>query len=191
MITFKPLVGADINDSCKEAVAMAINGNCDVSFSFNGVEIVATPESVPSELSKQFYKTMQDSADAYRNSDAGKAEAAKKKSEVEELQKECDAMVLHLPAILQDGHSALMPWLARFSEVSDRIGVNMDSGKIADELEDAGYKNNMHVGQKPEWFSTKPRMAEYIAGQAVNCLRNGMPPHQITLSFVKQYEALP
>ena len=63
--------------------------------------------------------------------------------------------------------------------------------RLAAQLEAAGYAENEHVGEKPEWFNTRPRMAHYIVGQALNCLRIGMGPHPITGSFVDKYFALP
>lgn len=48
------MAGSHISEACKEAVAMAINENCNVTFNFNVIELTATPSSSPAALA-QFY----------------------------------------------------------------------------------------------------------------------------------------
>ncbi len=56
--------------------------------------------------------------------------------------------------------------------------------KALRELEAIGYKNNAHVG-RTEW--TRQTIGEYIVGQAINCLRHGLPPHQVTRKFAEDF----
>lgn len=186
MLTYDPLAGTHIARACREAVAMAITQNQPVEFDFNGVSILAEPSSDPVDLEDQFNAKMEARVQAYRESTDGIAEAQKRVSEVERKQQSINSALSALKDIVND-HDKLMLWLKSFAENADDIGVRFDKAKLADEFISAGFCENEHVGQKPDWFSTRPRMAHYIVGQAINCLRHGMGPHPVTASFVEKY----
>jgi len=48
------MAGNFISEACKEAVAMAMNENCNVTFDFNGIELTATPSSNPAALAQSY-----------------------------------------------------------------------------------------------------------------------------------------
>lgn len=188
-VTYYPHAGTHIATACKEAVAMAMNGQ-DVQFSFNGVELLATPDSVPAKLEAEFSAKLEADAKAYRESPKGIADAKKRTAEILRKQRSVNTSLAVLKDIVAD-HDKLMLWLKSFTEDADDIGVQFTKSRLADELEAAGYAENEHVGQKPEWFCTRKRMAHYIVGQAITCLRRGMGPHPVTGGFVDEYFKLP
>jgi hypothetical protein len=99
--------------------------------------------------------------------------------------------VATLPEILKNGNMGnLMDWLESFTLPADDIAVKINHGYIAGLMEGAGYVENDGVGNSPEWFSNQERMGRYIVGQAIACLKSGMPPHGITLSFVAKWRGL-
>ena len=189
-VTYDPHAGTRIATACKEAVAMAMNGRQNVQFSFNGVELLATPDSVPAKLEAEFTAKMEADAKAYRESPKGIEDAKKRTAEILRKQRSVNTSLAVLKDIVAD-HDKLMLWLKSFTEDADDIGVQFTKSRLADELEAAGYDENEHVGQKPEWFCTRERMAHYIVGQAITCLRRGMGPHPVTLGFVDKYFKLP
>lgn len=185
-VTYDPHAGSHIANACQEAVAMAIRGKQKVKFSFNGVELIATPDSDPAKLEVEFIEKLEADSKTHRESPKGIAEAEGRTAEILRKQRSVNTSLAVLKDIVGD-HDKLMLWLKSFTEDADDIGVQFTKARLADELEAAGYAENEHVGQKPEWFCTRKRMTHYIVGQAINCLRIGMPPHPVTASFVEKY----
>lgn len=185
-VTYDPHAGTHIASACKEAVAIAMQERQNVQFSFNGIELLATPDSVPAKLEAEFTAKLEAAAKAYRESPKGIAEAQKRTAEIARKQRSVNTALAVLKHIVAD-HDKLMLWLKSFTEDADDIGVQFTKSLLAEELEAAGYTENEHVGQKPEWFCTRERMAHYIVGQAINCLRRGMGPHPVTRGFVEKY----
>lgn len=205
-ITYDPRAGTHITDACKEAVALAINGRQNVQFSFNGVELLATPDSVIAKLEAEFSAKLEADAKAYRESPKGIAAANARTREITKRQDSVTALFKSLPGILSlnpDDMSggitrddALMGWLNTLTIDGDDIGVDWNKasglkggGKewMAVLFMANGFQENEHVGEKPEWFNTRKRMARYIIGQVIACLRKGMPPHPVTARFIEDY----
>jgi hypothetical protein len=189
-LKYSPCAGSHIEQACKEAVAMAMNCVATVKFSFNGILMEATPNCVPIDLANEWSTKQEQAAKAYRESPEGIASAEKRKQDVMQKQASVNLAIQKLPSVIHN-HGALMEWLKFFSYVADDIGVTYSKGELADQLEAGGYVENEHVGKKPEWFNTRPRLARYIVGQAITCLRGGMGPHPITADFVDKYFNLP
>lgn len=191
-IQFEPLAGTHIGHACKEAVALAINKQAHVSFSFNGVSLTATPESTPHGLLKEWETERDRQRKEYEASPECAAEKARREDQICKAQEVVDSFMDGIEHVLCTcSTDSIMEYLKPFVAAADDIGVKFDKAKLADILESAGYANNMHVGKPPEAFNERIIMAEYILGQAVNCLRSGMPPHQVTNSFIERYFAIP
>lgn len=169
---------------------MAMNQKAKVKFSFNGIELEATPESSPPVLESEWSAKQEQATKDYRESPQGIAAAKLRTAEILRKQRSLNTSLDVLADIIAD-QDKLMLWLKSFAQDADDIGVTFSKERLAAQLEAAGYAENEHVGENPEWFSTRPRMARYIVGQALNCLRIGMGPHPITGSFVDKYLALP
>jgi len=189
-LEYSPSAGTHIGLACKEAVAMAINENAKVKFSFNGVELLARPQHSPADLQAEWDAISNQRAEDYRNSPQGKAAAKRRTEEILRKQRSLNTSLDVLADIIGD-HDKLMIWLKGVAEDADDIAVTLPKERMIEQLEAAGFVENEHVGEKPEWFNSRPRMAHYIVGQALNCLRRGMGPHPVTGSFVERYFALP
>jgi hypothetical protein len=189
-LEYSPSAGTHIGYACKEAVAMAMNQQAKVKFSFNGIELEATPESSPPALESAWSAKQEQASKEYRESPKGIAAAKKRTEEIIRKQRSLNTSLEVLSDIIAD-HDKLMIWLKGVAEDADDIGVQFSKDRLAAQLEAAGFVENEHVGEKPEWFNSRPRMAHYIVGQALNCLRRGMGPHPVTGSFVDRYFALP
>ena len=189
-LQYSPSAGTHIRYACQEAIALAGNRNRPVHFSFNGTRMKVHKRLPLQHVLRQWDERTEASRRRYRNSPKGKAAAEKRNTEILRKQRSLNTSLDVLADIIAD-QDKLMLWLKSFAQDADDIGVTFSKERLAAQLEAAGYAENEHVGEKPEWFNTRPRMAHYIVGQALNCLRIGMGPHPITGSFVDKYFALP
>lgn len=191
-LTYEPLAGHHIAISCKEAVALAINSKRNVAFTFNDIPLLVTPDSVPKVIEECWNFESERRRKEYEASPEAGVARDKRSREVVEMQATCDNLLESLPEILRNCPQAEhVTWLKKFAIIADDVDVKFSRPPLIAELEWAGYEASLYVGQKPEWFNTRPRMAGYIFGQALSCLRGGMPPHPITVSFCDKYFALP
>lgn len=208
MKLYEPQAGSSIDLSCKEAVALAMNNGRNVTFTFNGIALVATPHGSPKEVEATYWSESERQAEAYRSSPKGIAEAKRREEEIAKNQATVTAAFKSLPGILAlkekdilAGKSKLdlvMGWLYSFAHHSDDIALDWDKaagvkgGKewLRVLLMSAGYRENEFVGNPPEFFTTKEHMGRYIVGQVINCLSGGMGPHPITITFIEKYNKL-
>ena len=188
---YDPGAGTHINRACAEACEIAKETGEDVSFDFNEIILTATPETDAVSLAKEYARLSEERRQAYLESPQGKVAAEKRAAEIVEKIGKVDALVSALPEILQNGDMGnLIGWLESFTLPADDIAVKIDHARLAGMLEGAGYVENDGCGNPPEWFSTRERMGRYIVGQAIACLRRGLPPHGVTLGFIKKWRGL-
>lgn len=191
-MTYEPSAGTRIEHACTEAVELAKRNGQTVRFKFNDVELEATPDRQPAAIVDDWRRESDRLAEEYRNSPEGRAEAARRESQITTLKAQADELLSRLDSVLaSNSQDQIMDWLKSFAPISDDVSVKFDTSALAVKFEAAGFKENEGVGQEPEWFNTRPRMAGYIVGQVINCLKRGMPPHPVTVSFVEKYQAMP
>ena len=186
---YETMAGQHIQNACIEATLLSIKNQCDVEFEFNGVHLTATKDNPSHWLKSEFDRILKENREKYLQSDEYKEWQKKQKEKLEQRQNIMDTSIMPtFSDIIESGHSDyIMSWLKQFTINADYIDVTYDKKYIADFLELNGFKENEHVGQDKEFFNTKENMARYIIGQVINCLRNGMPPHKVTLKFIDDY----
>lgn len=197
--SYDPSPGTTIEHACKKAVEIAQQSGQSVTFDFKGIAVTAEADSDPQALQDEWTKTMQAQAEAWRNSPEGQQAADESKRLESNPQSKAIRLLAELPALLfdrgnlwkEESLNAIMVWLKEFSLAADHVGVKVDYPALIATLEKAGFRENEYVGQPPGWFCDKLRMSRYIMGQALNCMRMGMPPHPVTCSFVEKYFNLP
>jgi hypothetical protein len=189
---YVPSAGSHIDRACEEACRYAATDNDIVAFTFNGITLVANPKTDWRELSKQYSEKSDQRREDYRKSPEGIAAATQRADDVAKKQKIVSDLIYALPKVLAGGRlDDAITWLKQFTNPADDIEVKFNASEVARSFIAYGWKENDCVGEKPEWFNSKYRMGRYIVGQAINCLKMGMAPHGITLSFIEKYEALP
>lgn len=176
-----------ISDACCEAVSFAKEAGESQTFTFNDVTVTAHPDSDPAALVKAFHVQQEADAKAWRESPEGKQQAENRRLELARKQATHDALLVELPNALTDRRDALMRWLSSYAEVSDDIGITQNFPAVIAALEGAGYAANEATHLPKEEYEKPAILAAYIAGQVLACLKNGMPPHGVTITFVERY----
>jgi hypothetical protein len=188
-MVYEGMAGEHVCMSAKNAIALAKKHNRTVRMRFNGVAVTVNKRLNSNHVVRTWQHITNASWLRYQNS-TGRDVKAKRDREILRKQSSVDAELLVLTHIIDD-KDKLMLWLKCFVEDANNVGVHFDKSKLSDELKGAGYAENQHVGNAPEWFCTRNRMSQYIVGQVVTCLSRGMPPHPITALFVDRYFEIP
>ena len=208
--------GESIDRACVNAIDMAIKNDANIIFNFNGTEVIANKNSDARDLINGWEDAMERSARQYEESTEGIAEAIRREEEVKTKQARIRELMGEIGPLLdsmseeeifkaflaklnetlventeEDSPDSLMDWLYSFAEIADDIRLEFNKYELAKKLEDAGFVHNQYVGNSPEWFNTRQRMARYIVGQVIDCLLGGMPPHPVTMTFIEKYRELP
>ena len=189
-IQYYPGAGTHIRYACQTAIALAKEKNRPICFTFNGMRVKVHKRLSLQHVLRQWDEQMEASRHRYKDSLKGKAAAKKRAAEIVNKQHSLNVSLDALANII-NCQDKLMLWLKRFVQDADDSSVNYSKERLAAQLQAAGYIENNHVGKKPEWFSTRTRMAHYIVGQVLNYLHEGWSPHPVTSTFVDRYFALP
>jgi hypothetical protein len=184
MIKFEPSAGSHIQHACEEAVSLANVGDDSVSFRFNDVDMIVAPGETAESAVTRWTAQFETNAEAYRNSPEGKAAKVEAERRRRQCQRDTDVLIARLPNVTND-LPALVRWCVALSQTADHIGITWDKSAVADTIEAAGWTRNAHVGKPDEAFKDKVVMGEYLVGQALDCLRIGMPPHPVIEKFAK------
>ena len=214
MLTYTPEAGTQISFACEEAINIADRHHDEVSFDFNGVNVIAKPGGLPGALVQEWSDIQQRQAEEYRKTPEYKEkklqrdkEVATKSARIKELLEDFAPLVerafldkaieyrMHdlLPSNPHKYLEKIIDWIDEFTPLADDIGVqgDYDTTLLAQQLEAAGFFEGEGVGQDPEWFSTREKMGRYIIGQVLSFLKKGMSPHPMTNSFIEKYRELP
>lgn len=188
-ITFDPMAGTRIEDACEEAVRLARKNDCVVEFDFNDVHMQAFTTDSASDVSARWHAETDRRRAEYESSPEYAKKQESRRIAVLVSQNEIDRIIATIDRI--SGEAEWMSWIKYFAELSDDVGVEIDLAEVSAALRRHGWVDGAHVGKPPGDFkNNKTMLAEYIMGQAINCLNRGMPPHPITRKFVDDYMAM-
>lgn len=191
MKTLEIPVGKNIDYACDLACKIAHRDQIDVGFNFNGVNVIATPKNSPEEVKKFWRAEMDREAEEYRNSPEGRRETTRRQKQLKNDQATVDNLVNTLSGYIQNGLDDVVLWCKRFAEVADNVHLKYDARNLAAVLEHAGYKQNDMLELPQEEYTKRDVFGRYIVGQAIDCMKMGMPPHQVCIRFAEKYEKLP
>lgn len=190
-IDYDPRNGSHIDFECDEIRRIAKERRCLVRMVFNGVRLLAAPKRSARSLRWEWHKLFSEQASKWRQSPQYAAHKCEQEQRRRETQSALDQQMSVLP-LATGTLDALMNWLYLFTPLantSDDVTYNIAA--TVDAMEAAGYRENAHVGLAPNDFTTRCVLGGYIAGQAINCLRAGLPPHPVLCGFIEQYFELP
>lgn len=183
---YEPDVGMHITHAVDQALALATRLRSPVTFSFNDIPVTVQLGDMRETILKNWEQAFQQRIVAYRQSEAGRQAA--RDAEIRRLRAQAatDELMAQLPDCLNSLESAVR-WCAKLSNAADHVGVYWEPGVAADALEMAGYKLNAHVGESRETLeASRQLLGEYLIGQAISCLRGGMPPHPVIATFAER-----
>lgn len=170
----------------ERVVARANERGTPVRLEFNGIVLVVAPGRTAEDVVEEWERERSASVTAYRESPAGKRADAEAAAGLAQVQSEHDRLTAIPIATLSE--SDLIGWLEQYADAVDYIGVwGRDYGAVADALEAAAYKQNDAMGLPISEYNNPRVMARYIVGQAIDCLRKGLPPHPVIHNFASKY----
>jgi len=188
MLTYEGFPGEHISTACEEAKEIAKKNRKPIRFDFNGVKIVATGKKSISSMLWEFDLVLGQHSQTYRRSRKYQEYKKKRDREVRQSQFMVDSLTNGLPGLIEEGLVGVVYFCAALSKYADNVDVKTDFNRIVSVLEGAGYINNEHTGRPESDFSNAETMGRYIVGQAINCMKKGLPPHPITTEFEKTYK---
>lgn len=186
--------GTHISEACVKAVDMANQLHDAVEFEFNGIPISVGEMETADVVEIRWIVESDKRQEAYRQSPEYKAQKDRRKIEVAYKQKivrrlEEDSMTIPIQNELE-----WLEWAVNLAKFADDVVVYFHPHSLALTLQQRGWVRNAHVTDsedvKEQMKKDKTMMAQYIMGQVVSCLDNGMLPHQVVIRFVEEYRAI-
>lgn len=192
MQTYDPTPGTHIDDAIITALAIARQRGDDVTFTFNGVDmVVAADVAMGTAAFVDYHKVwadkMEANAAAYRASPEG-IRAQQEANERLARCKEGNALLsASLPSALLGPVVGLLDWLCDLERYG-HVDAPVDYPGLAQDFIAAGYLPNVNVDTA--FHKDDPdNFARYIIGQCVASMTHGMPPHGIIHKFVDDWKA--
>lgn len=190
MIRVGTEAGQHINNAISTAIALSIKNIDTVLFCFNGIEVTVTPDDVVDDVFARWEAGRAAASDAWRKSPVGIASAKRSAEHLAQCQSDHDRLMEMLPTVVHD-EAALMQWCQDFSMAADHIGVvGQNFPRAVVLMHDAGWRRGAHVGKPKSDFENPKILAEWVIGQAMECMNRRLPPHGITEEFVTQYKKM-
>ena len=199
-LNYNPCTGTHIECACNEALTLAQSRNRPVRFAFNGVTLKVNKHLSRRHILRQWDEMMAARKRRHRESKAGREAARKRAAEIAQKQDTITAAIRSLPGLVEGNNlDHLIGWLKSFAYHADDVAIDFNAAAglrggglewICLLFESKGYRENDGVGQSPSWFNTRGRLGRYIIGQAIGCMRHGMPPYPCTEQFCNQYFAI-
>jgi len=183
--------GEHISKSAAKCLEWSQQTGDTVRLVFNDVELVVDYHShTVDDVLEMYDQASAKRHEEWKASPAGIAYALEEEHRRLEHQTNHDQLMSQLMHVAGD-EPRLMSWLSAYSNAADHVGVeNKDFLRVCSILEIHGYVGNDCVGFDESEFANPRVMARYIAGQAISCMRGGMPPHPMTAHFVEKYKIL-
>lgn len=163
-------------------------------FRFNAVTVPFNPwaTNASTQLATDAMVAQEESAAAYRRSDAHKEAVRKDNAERSNLQRQEAELMAMLPEKLKGPLPELMRWVTDYATCHDRSGVSTDSSAVVFAFNDQGYAEGAYVGPqyKDVLAQDKDKFGRYIIGQFLSILpmNRGMPG--ILWVFADRYHAM-
>lgn len=182
---YNPKIGEDVAFSCERAAELAVATCETVHLKFNDVELIVRPGERAAAVRQRWTRELQRRSIVFDASPAGIAEAHARAATRDEHQCRTDGLVAALHGAVQS-LDTLVRWCVALAEAADHIGVSWDPYAAAETIKAAGYKANVHCGEPFRLTSDWQKAGEYLVGQTLASLDNGMPPRSIVADFAMQ-----
>lgn len=184
------MAGAGIAITCGYAEGLASSRRVPVSFTFNGIEVIVKDGTDGEAALLRWQAETNLQAEAWHSSPEGRKSAREQEQRRIDDQFQMDDLLCHQPG---PNHSLqwVVRWCVGLAKFGQRMDVRWSKPVAITALEACGYMANAHVGKPEEAFDNPVVMGEYIVGQVISCMKEGMPPHEMTIEFAKRGWFLP
>lgn len=187
MQTYEPMPGDSITKAVHAACHLAYTTHDEVTFTFNGVEIVVDANELPVSVEARWQSAMDKKGEEYRKSPEYAEQQRQSAVRLAECQERTDALMPRLPEAVAAGPSQVVAWVAALSQCTDHTGVEYDRAQVLHSLGSAGYRFNDCVGH-PAVNTDSIIGARWIIGQAMDGIASVGSPHPLTADFAERYE---
>jgi len=187
--TYQPLCGSHIPFAIGEMAELARFTKQDISGSFNGVDVTASPSSSVYDLVTFWRFKMNRRAEEYRDSPEGRAAAAQRAAQIAALQTRYAELMVELPTLDFVNQYVLLRWFHDFEKVNGDVDLHEDDGdmdRVVATFAEHGYQPDVNVGSAFN-ENDADNCARYIIGQCLSCIiKFGVIP-QILPDFVDKW----
>lgn len=185
---YEPRCGQHFSQAAEKSLEISKALGTLVYFHFNGTEVVVDhTKDTLKHIHNQFNSKREAARAEYENSAEYKAYKIARDAEVASNNIKIAAMVDDLPNVLKAGEASTMNWLKDYTVLADDSSVDGKFDKVIEFLTKAGYSEKDSSYDRETTKVTANVMARYIAGNALSCMKDGMPPHPVLEKFVGQY----
>lgn len=202
ILTFDVHAGSSINWAIREALKMAVKYQRRVRFYFNGCRMTVHKRLSPKHIYNQWQHMMDSRSIAYRQTQEYRDQEANTNAQTERYQRDMTALFRTIDASFAT-LPTLLGFMANLSDCGDWIPVDWNKAwaaagqppvenvkmELVKRMEALGYIENEGCVPRGSKFddSTADKLGRYIAGQCINMLRIGMPPHHVVQRFTADY----
>jgi hypothetical protein len=165
---YEGLAGEHIAESARNAIELARKHNRKVTLVFNDQRLKVTKRNSVDHVLRTWQHAIEAASIRYRKSPAAIARRIRDTAEVAELQKKIDLLIANPP---KDRYEAIA-WLSEYIPASDRVGVQRFPAKAVEIMQELGFLENEHVGDKELLAKTASitKRIQYIAGQFISMM---------------------
>lgn len=187
MYTYEAPTGENINTTAKNMIALAKEKKGDVRTLFNNIPLLATEQSVPENIVKDFETKHNEASETQRKSPKGQYEEVNREKEKKEIQDKINCLIGQLPSIDFSKQEKVLDWLCKFQPLSDHTNVKTDASKILKIFEKHGYRPGINVGKNFQ-EENPDNHARYIVGQSLENLQAVDAIHPVVHKFAKDWK---
>ena len=183
VFTYEEFVCGDtITHVAEVCLQLCKEKNCDVKFTFNGIDILVTKDDVCSnDIVHRYNMICKERSEAYEQSPEGVAARERKERELQDAQSSMNNCVNSLVNI--NSVQNLLKWLTVFIPLADRIGVTYDKGVVLDKLSLFGFQSGECVGGDMEDINQRIR---WLFGQVIEGIESCGCPHPMGVGFAEE-----
>lgn len=177
--------GDSIDKCCMDLVNYSKKYNLSVFGMFNGIKVIATPESSVDELATYYIKECDIQREKYLKSPEYATEQIRRNREIKISQILLDELIDEY--LLKSTTSfEILLCLVKMQPYTDHSGVFVNVDKIINHLESLGYIQNQNIGDDFNKDDLE-NFAHYIVGQAMDMLIRVGAIHSILLKFTQDW----
>lgn len=191
---FECRAGGLISRHIHEMVVIANATGLTITSKLNDVLLPVKPGTSPDAAVQEWERMLEENRKTYLASDEYKEYQRRRLRELEEKNNRFFKQVAYdLDALDHSNPREVVRWLSEFTEYADDIGF-LDSGDnrtimrmLPEHFARFGYEPGVNTGKDFDGNSAD-NTARYLIGQALDCIKRGMPPHPVMISMSQDYE---